>query len=65
MTGTNELRDEDAGSPTWEEIVAERICPLGIPTIINFPFGHISDLLTIPLGNSTELNADSGEVRCL
>ncbi len=63
MTETNSLRDIEKGSPTWEEIVRERISPLGIPTIVNFPFGHIEDLLTIPLGVELELDADQGTIR--
>jgi len=65
MTGTNELRDEAAGSPTWQEIVSERLGDLDIPVIVDFPFGHINDLLTIPLGIALQLNATSGVVSTL
>jgi len=31
---------------------------VGVPTVMNFPIGHVPDHLTIPLGAMAELNAD-------
>ena len=45
----------------WRDLVA----PLGIPTVTGFPFGHIPNSLTIPLGCMAELNADSGTLSIL
>ncbi len=68
MTGTDELCKETTdGKPsemyqnvTWRAIVRERLEPLGIPLIIDFPFGHIENMLTIPLGVRARIDANQG-----
>lgn len=68
MTGTDDMipRNE-AGEPiegyrnvTWRTIVTERIRPLGIPTVIDFPVGHIPNMLTVPLGVRVRIDAEAG-----
>jgi muramoyltetrapeptide carboxypeptidase len=39
--------------------------PLGRPTLIDFPFGHVPSPLTLPLGTRVELNADERTLRVL
>jgi muramoyltetrapeptide carboxypeptidase len=39
--------------------------PLGIPVAVGFPFGHIDDQWTLPVGVMAELNADRGELSLL
>lgn len=55
MTGT----DEKSEIP-WREVVRERLEPLGVPMIFNYPFGHVPDPLSLPLGIEAELDADKG-----
>lgn len=60
MTGTNEKVDESIGGRKWQEIVAERLTPLGIPTILDYPIGHKKAMLSLPLGVRAHLNAGAG-----
>ncbi|MEP6757403.1 MAG: LD-carboxypeptidase [Chthonomonadales bacterium] len=45
----------------WQNIIA----PLGIPTIVDFQFGHEPDPFTIPLGCMAELDATRGTLAVL
>ena len=65
MTRTDEKRDLEAGDWTWREIVEDRIAPLGIPTMIDFPMGHAKQMLTIPLGVSARMDASAGTLSLL
>lgn len=65
MTGTDERLDPTIGGRSWREIVIERLGPLGKPLIINFPFGHMQTMLSLPLGVQARLNADEGTVTYL
>ena len=65
MTGTNEKQDTPSKRVTWQEVVEERLAPLGKPIIFNFPFGHISNPLTLPLGIRAKLDADAGRLQYL
>jgi len=65
MTRTDEHQDEGIGGKPWRDIVRERIEPLGIPTIIEYPFGHNKNMLTLPLGVNAELDADAGTLTYL
>ena len=60
MTRTDEKVDPTIGAKYWRDIVTERLKPLGIPTIIDFPFGHAKQMLTLPLGITAELDANLG-----
>ncbi len=48
------------GSRPWEDIVKERLGPLGKPMVINFPFGHMKGMLTLPLGLQARFDAAAG-----
>ncbi len=48
------------GSRPWEDIVKERLGPLGKPMVINFPFGHMKGMLTLPLGLQARFDATAG-----
>jgi muramoyltetrapeptide carboxypeptidase len=58
LTGTDELRDEH--SPEWRSVVRERLEPIGVPMVFDYPFGHIDAMLTLPLGRRAVLDADAG-----
>jgi muramoyltetrapeptide carboxypeptidase len=65
MTRTDEKADQTIGHGDWKEIFRERLRELNIPSIIDFPFGHAKNMLTLGLGVRVELNADLGTVRYL
>lgn len=65
MTRTDERRDEGIGGKPWREIVRDRLAPLGKPLIVDFPFGHVPQMLTLPLGVRARLDADLGELQYL
>jgi len=60
MTRTDEKLDAEIGFRPWQEIVVERLEPLGVPFVINYPFGHAPNMLSLPLGIRAVLNADEG-----
>jgi muramoyltetrapeptide carboxypeptidase len=60
MTRTDDHVDEGIGGRPWREIMRERIADLGIPTIIDYPFGHAPGMLTLPLGLRARLDATAG-----
>lgn len=60
MTGTDERADPTMGGRPWREIVRDRLAPLGIPTVIDFPFGHHKQMLSVPMGIRARLDADAG-----
>lgn len=65
MTNTDEKEDTTIGMRSWREIVKDRIIPLGKPAIVNYPFGHIKGMLTLPLGIRARLDADQGTLTYL
>lgn len=65
MTRTDEKPDESIGGKPWKEIVEERLKPLGIPAIVNYPFGHAANMLSLPLGVRARLDADAGTLTYL
>lgn len=60
MTGTDEREDATIGKRPWRAIVEERLKPLGKPLMVGYPFGHCSQMLTLPLGALARLNSDAG-----
>ena len=50
---------------TIEQIWQDIIVPLSKPTIIGFPFGHVVNPLTIPLGVRARLDATAGTLTLL
>lgn len=67
MTRTDlpEKADLGIGSRPWREIIIERLAPLGIPLVIDYPFGHARNMLTLPLGVRAHLHAESGKLSYL
>lgn len=60
MTRTDEHTDTNIGFKHWQDIAVERLAPLRIPFVINFPFGHMDNMLSLPLGINAILDADLG-----
>jgi muramoyltetrapeptide carboxypeptidase len=65
MTGTDGKSDEGIGGKPWKEIFRDRLAPLGIPMIWDFPFGHNKNMLSLPLGVEARLDADVGTLEYL
>jgi muramoyltetrapeptide carboxypeptidase len=65
MTRTDEKHDEGIGGKPWREIMRDRLAPLGVPTITDFPFGHCKNMLSLPLGIRARLDADAGTLTYL
>jgi muramoyltetrapeptide carboxypeptidase len=42
------------------ELVTDRLVPLGLPTVLGAPFGHVPRNLAFPLGVPAVLDADAG-----
>lgn len=62
MTRTDEKVDEGIGEWPWRRIVEDRLAGLDVPTIINYPFGHMKNMLSFPLGVKARLDADAGRL---
>jgi muramoyltetrapeptide carboxypeptidase len=53
------------GLPTTIEVVADRLEQLGVPVAFGFPFGHIDESWTLPLGVRARLDASQGTLQLL
>ncbi len=65
MTNTNDRYDPTMGGRPWQEIILDRIHPLGIPSVMNFPFGHMKTMLSLPFGIRARLDANAGTLTYL
>jgi len=62
--GITETPGED-GDAASREVLRERLGGLGIPVAIGFPFGHVDDNWTLPMGVRARLDADAGTLALL
>jgi muramoyltetrapeptide carboxypeptidase len=54
----------DCGDPAAiEDVLRDRLCPLGVPVLGGFPFGHGSRQASIPLGVEAVLDTEAGALR--
>ena len=65
MTGTDEKPDPKIGAWPWKRIVQDRLLHLNVPTIVNFPIGHMKSMLSLPLGVRVRLDATAGRISLL
>ena len=65
MSGTDEHADPKIGAWPWRRIVEDRLAPLNVPTVVNFPIGHMKNMLSLPLGVKVKLDADAGTLSLL
>ncbi len=65
MTDTDSKGDPTMGVWPWRKIIEDRILPLGIPSVVNFPFGHMKTMLSLPLGIRARLDASEGSLTYL
>lgn len=60
------LHARDANTePSLEELLAEVFEPLGVPTVMDLPFGHGKQNWTLPLGVRARLDAGTGSLEIL
>jgi muramoyltetrapeptide carboxypeptidase len=57
--GITETPGED-GEAVVRELLQDRLGGLGIPVAVGFPFGHVDDNWTLPVGVRARLDADAG-----
>lgn len=50
----------DDGEAIAHELLHDRLGGLGIPVAVGFPFGHVDDNWTLPVGVRARLDADAG-----
>jgi muramoyltetrapeptide carboxypeptidase len=53
------------GRPTVRELLMDRLGRLGVPVAFGFPFGHVDDNWTLPLGVRARLDASAGTLELL
>lgn len=56
---------DDADSPGVLDVLADVLGGLGVPVAHGFPFGHVDDNWTLPVGVRARLDADAGTVELL
>ncbi len=52
--------EEKARYLAIEQVYADLLTPLGKPTVFGFPFGHVPNPVTLPMGIRARINADNG-----
>lgn len=57
--------DGRADLPSVEEVLTDRLGGLGVPVAIGFPFGHVPDQWTLPVGARAALDASAGTLTIL
>jgi muramoyltetrapeptide carboxypeptidase len=50
---------------TLEDVLHERLRPLGVPVVTGLPFGHVPHNATLPIGVPAELDGHIGELHLL
>jgi muramoyltetrapeptide carboxypeptidase len=56
---------DDDETPTAEEVLLDRLQDLEVPIATGFPFGHVPESWTIPMGVQARLDADAGTLSLL
>jgi muramoyltetrapeptide carboxypeptidase len=51
--------------PSAAQVIRERLGRLGVPMAFGFPFGHVPDTWTLPVGIRATLDADAGTLTLL
>ncbi|MFN3684662.1 MAG: LD-carboxypeptidase, partial [Fimbriimonadaceae bacterium] len=49
----------------WKDVVRDRLAPLGIPMVWDYPFGHNRAMLSVPMGIRARLDAEAGTLEYL
>lgn len=56
---------QDEQTPAAAEVLQDHLQDLGVPVVAGFPFGHIPESWTLPLGIRARLDADAGTLTLL
>jgi muramoyltetrapeptide carboxypeptidase len=62
---TDLKRCTDDGALGFDHVLTTYLAPLKVPVAYGFPFGHVDDQWTLPLGVNARLDATTGEVEIL
>ena len=54
--------DKQQGLQTLEQVFQERLSGLGVPVLMNVPFGHIQPKITIPFGSLVILDCEQRNI---
>jgi muramoyltetrapeptide carboxypeptidase len=57
--------EDEEGATRVAEVLADRLGDLGVPVATGFPFGHVDDNWTLPVGARARLDADAGTLELL
>lgn len=57
--------EESLGARTLDDVLADVVSAVGVPSIAGAPIGHVADQWTLPLGAQAELDADARTLRIL
>ena len=57
--------DGENGLPSVADVLRDRLGDLGVPVAMGFPFGHVDDNWTLPVGARARLDADAGTLEVL
>ena len=60
-----ETPDAGEGMPAAVDVLRDRLGGLGVPVALGFPFGHVDDNWTLPLGVRARLDAAAGTLALL
>lgn len=55
----------DGGALGFDEVMTTYFAPLGVPVAYGFPFGHVDDQWTLPIGARARFDAGAGELDIL
>lgn len=65
MTATDDKPDPKIGAWPWTRIVEDRLAGLDVPIVMEYPIGHVKNMLSVPLGVRVRLDADAGRLTLL
>lgn len=65
MTNTDARCDATIGKRAWQEIFRERLEGVQTPAMLGYPFGHMSAMLTLPLGIRARMDSEQGTLEFL
>jgi muramoyltetrapeptide carboxypeptidase len=57
--------EERAGYLAFETVLERQLAPLGRPALVGYPFGHVPNPITLPLGAMVEMDVDQQVLRAL
>jgi muramoyltetrapeptide carboxypeptidase len=57
--------DDASASPNTADVLHDLLGGLGVPVAHGFPFGHVDDNWTLPVGVRARLDADAGTLEVL